>query len=139
MTLPHDRVRRGFTLIELLVVLVIAGLALALVMPFFGKRAPGAALTVGISEIATALRDARSAAIADGRAIAFRGDGSGGYWLDRRYYPLGGSLRLAVAGGSRISFFPSGGSSGGLIFIDSAGGRREIRVDAITGRADVVR
>ena len=84
---------------------------------------------------------ARSAAISEGRPVAFRADPAGGYWLDRQHYPLvtaagpTAKLRLAVADGAPIAFFPSGGSSGGRIRIEAAGGWRDIDVDAVTGRA----
>jgi hypothetical protein len=75
--------------------------------------------------------------------VVFRGDPAGGYWLDRRHYPLSADganrLRIATAGAALISFFPSGGSSGGHVVVGSGSGRREIAVDALTGRADVPR
>jgi len=140
--LPADRGQRsGFTLIELAVVLAILGLLLAMSVPFVAGRTPSGALPAATAEIRAALRAARSAAIAEGHPIAFRADPVGGYWLDRQHYPLAAAagpiarLRVAVAGGAGIAFFPSGGSSGGRIRIEGAGGWRDIDVDAVTGRA----
>jgi general secretion pathway protein H len=141
MTLPADSGQaRGFTLIELAVALAILGMVLAMTVPFLTTRTPGGALPAAAQEIRAALRAARSAAIAEARPVAFRADPAGGYWLDRQHYPLvatagpNAKLRLAVADGAPIAFFPSGGSSGGRIRVEAAGGWRHIDVDAVTGR-----
>jgi general secretion pathway protein H len=131
----------GFTLIELAIVLAIMGLLVAMTVPFLAGRSRSGALPAAMDEIRAALRTARSAAIAEARPIAFRADPAGGYWLDRQHYPLAAvagptaGLRIAVAGGTGIAFFPSGGSSGGRIRIEAAGAWRDIDVDAVTGRA----
>jgi general secretion pathway protein H len=132
----------GFTLIELLVVLAIIGMALAMALPLLAGHVTGAALNAAAGEVHAALRGARSTAIAEDRAVVFQGDPGGGYWLDRHHFTLplmSGSqpLRVATEGGAQISFYPSGGSSGGRILVTSGGGQREIAVDALTGRADV--
>lgn len=135
---------RGFTLIELVVVLAIIGMALAVAMPLLAAHVTGPTLNAASGEIRAALRGARSTAIAEDRRVVFRGDPAGGYWLDRRHFTLPlmrgtQPLHVATIGGAFISFFPSGGSSGGRILVSSGGAEREITVDALTGRADVVR
>ncbi len=134
----------GFTLVELLVVLAIIGLSLAIAAPFLANHVTGASLNSAAGEIRAALRQARSTAIAEDRSVVFQGDPGGGYWLDRSHFTLplmsgAQPLRVATIGGTRISFFASGGSSGGRILVSSGGGRREIAVDALTGRADEIR
>ena len=130
----------GFTLIELVVALAILAMVLAMTVPFAG-RTPRGALPAATDEVRAALRAARSAAISEARPVAFRADPGGGYWLDRQYYPLAAAagpitkLRVAVADGAPIAFFPSGGSSGGRIRIEAAGGWRDIDGEAVTGRA----
>jgi hypothetical protein len=84
------------------------------------------------------LRGARSTAIAEARAVVFQGDPTGGYWLDRRHYAVP-ETRIATEGGTRIAFFPSGGSTGGRVLVSGAAGRHEIAIDPVTGRADVRR
>lgn len=138
-----SRREHGFTLIELLVVLAIVGLAVAMAVPLLAPRVAGASLDAAASEIRTALREARSTAIGEDRAVVFRGD-SGGYWLGRRHFALSGmrgpaGLSIATEGGVEIAFYPSGGSSGGRIRITDGSADREIAVDALTGRADAVR
>lgn len=132
----------GFTLIELLVVVAIIGLSLAIAMPLLARHAGGAALNAAASEIRSALSQARSTAIVEDRTIVFRGDPGGGYWLGRNHFTLplmsgAQPLRVATTGGPEISFFPSGGSSGGRIVVSSGGSERQIAVDAVTGHADV--
>jgi general secretion pathway protein H len=138
------RFSAGFTLLELVVALAILGLVLAITLPLLGRRNADAAVAGAAIEIRAALRTARDAAIVDSRPVIFRGD-KGGYWIDRRRYLLGGisgsasGIRIAVLGGQRISFFPSGGSSGGHILVRGASLSREIAVDPLTGRAALLR
>lgn len=141
MTSRRDQ---GFTLVELLVVLAIIALSLAIAAPLLARHVGGAALNAAAAEIRSALGQARSTAIVEDRTVVFRGDPGGGYWLDRNHFTLplmngAQKLRVATTGGSEISFFPSGGSSGGRIVVTSGGSERRIAVDAVTGRADDVR
>ena len=131
----------GFTLIELMIVLAIMGLSLAIVMPLISGHATGAELNAAAIEIRAALRGARRTAMVEDRPVVFYGDPAGGYWLDRNHFTLpmmNGTqpLRVAIEGGERISFYPSGGSSGGRVLVSSGSAAREITVDALTGRAD---
>jgi general secretion pathway protein H len=138
---PARRRETGFTLVELLVVLAIIGLSLAIALPLLARHPVGAALNAAASEIRTALSQARSTAIVEDRMVVFQGDPGGGYWLDRNHFTLplmsgAQPLRVATIGGARISFFPSGGSSGGRIVVSSSGAQREIAVDMLTGHAN---
>ena len=131
----------GFTLVELLVVLAIIGMTLALAMPLLAGRTTGASLKAAVGEIRTALRGARSTAIAEDRPVVFRGDPAGGFWLDRRHFTLpamsgGVAPRVTLDGAAQIAFYPSGGSSGGRIRLAMGDAGRVITVDPLTGRAD---
>jgi general secretion pathway protein H len=130
----------GFTLIELLVVLAIIGMSLAIAVPLLARHLTGASLNAATSQIRTALRGARSTAITEDRPVVFRGDPGGGYWLDRHHFTLpvmggGEPSRVAIEGGPHISFYPSGGSSGGRIVVVSGDAQRRLAVDTLTGRA----
>ena len=131
----------GFTLVELLVVLAIIGMALAIAAPMLFGHATGATLDAASAGLRSALRGAHSTAIAESRAVIFRADSAGGYWLDRQHFVLspmrgGEPVRVATFGGAQILFYPSGGSSGGRIIISNGNAQREIAVDTVTGRAD---
>lgn len=129
---------RGFTLIELLVVLAIVSAVIGITLPFFGKRGSDAALAGATVELRSVLRAARSDAIASGREVAFAGD-RGGYRIDGRRHSLAAAgLSVEIRGASRISFFPSGGSSGGRIVLRGDNQRREIEIEALTGHAILV-
>ena len=137
----NGRASGGFTLIELLVVIAVLAVMAGMAIPFLGNSIPRAALGAAAAETRGALRGAGSQAIAEGRTIVFRGDPAAGYWVGRQYHRLAAAgdpairLHIAVAGAGRVSFFPWGGSSGGRVWIESTSGRREIAVDAVTGRA----
>jgi prepilin-type N-terminal cleavage/methylation domain-containing protein len=134
-----DRGCGGFTLIEMIVVLAILAVAIGLVMPLFGQRGSGAELTAAAGRVRAAMAGARATAIAEGRPVVFRGDPAGGYWLDgrRRGFESASDdrLRILTSGNALIAFFPSGGSSGGRVVVQGPYNRREIAVDAVTGRA----
>jgi general secretion pathway protein H len=142
--LRRDGGSAGYTLVELVVVLAIIGLALTITIPLLTRHRAGVALDAASRDIRTALRGAHSTAIAEDRIVVFQGAAEGGYWLDRRYFALpapsaASPLQIATAGGGRITFYPSGGSSGGRIVVSNGGEYREIAVDALTGRADAAR
>ncbi len=131
----------GFTLIEILVVLTILALTVGLAVPFLAGSIAGTAQRTAAAELRVALRGASFDAIEQGRTVVFRLDPGGGYWVDRRFHRLSlaanpaSRLRVTLAGAGRISFYPWGGSSGGLLRIEGPQGHREIAVDAVTGRA----
>ena len=139
--MPSERTYAGFTLLEMLVVLAIMAAAAALVVPRLEARNAAVAMAGASSEVRAALRLARMQAIEERRPVTFTAAGMGQYRIDGRTTALATSraaaaIRIQVATGSRISFYPSGGSSGGRVILWGPAGRREIDVAAATGHAD---
>jgi general secretion pathway protein H len=140
MTLRHDRARRaraaGFTLLETLIVLAILSLAVALAVPYLGRQTPRAALGAAAQEVRAALTGARSAAIAEDREVTFGGD-IGGYRVDgvRHAFPASPAVRVEIRGGTRLTFFPSGGASGGRLVLRDGSDAVAIDIEALNGRA----
>jgi hypothetical protein len=122
------------------VALTILGFGLIVLLPFLDTRAPGTELAVATAELRAVLQSARLEAIAEGRDVTFR-DAEGGYELDGRRYRFRSSSGaeaapgLELVGNAQITFFPSGGSSGGRIVLTGTRRRNEIEIEAITGRA----
>lgn len=135
----------GFTLLELLVVIAIAGLALALVPPLLANALPGFQERSAAREIATSLRLARQAAVAEHRTTVLQVD------LEAREYGIAGrgptralpqrlGLEvfvgdvLAERGHGGIAFFPDGSSTGGRITLLAPTREYRVDVDWLTGR-----
>ncbi len=157
----------GFTFIELLVVLIIISLVSAFVGPRVVAPLTGLHINTTAREIVAALRYNRSRAVSekvvrvavfdlDSRQVrTFSTPAASVYAPDEqmilppadRVYALPGGIRFLHAasgestiktGGFSLIFFPNGSSTGGEIVLAGDSGRRlGIRVDAITGLAQV--
>lgn len=141
---------RGYTLFEVLVVLAIVGLVLAAVPMLAGRRAGPEARAAAI-EVASAMREARSEAIARFQPVTFQLD------VEARAYRIGSSgpvrslpaaLELALytarselAGetAGSIRFFPDGSATGGRVTLSESGQRFVVAVDWLTGAVAVER
>ncbi len=140
----------GFTLIEILVVLAILGIMLGVIVSHGPMRSPSLDLQAAANQVARALRDARSAAIAEDRpvAVAFevaqRGFRNGGGPVQP--LPAGVNLSVAAATGETlgarlaiIRFNEDGSSSGGQVGLVEGTQRWRVSVNWITGRTSVAR
>jgi len=141
--------RRGFTLIELLVVLAIMTLLLVIAVPQIGTVLPQMELKSGAREVAAALREARSRAIASNSDVVFSLD------VDQHRYSISGDkkrhslstnidLLLYTAQQERtgrssgsIHFFPDGSSTGGHVLLSKASKSYKVAVDWLTGRVEI--
>jgi general secretion pathway protein H len=142
------RLSAGFTLIELVVVLAILGFAMALII---GYHAPGGgtlSLRGTAAELASALRLARSEAIATNHPVALTIDlAAHRYRVGTdapRAVPAGFSLSLVTVSGETfgatvgaIRFNPDGSSTGGRLRVADARRALVIGVDWLTGRVGV--
>jgi general secretion pathway protein H len=140
---------RGFSLLELLVVLLIMAGVAALVVPQFSTMTTLAGLRSNTRELASALRAARSDALARHREVALMVD------VQNRTYGIAGAsqvkpLRREVelklltahteivdANAGAIRFFPDGSSTGGRITLAAAARSYVVDVDWLTGRVQI--
>lgn len=141
---------RGFTLIELLVVLAIAGALLAVAPVALQRYKESSDYRDTLRTIAAGLAEARNAAIAGGRVVAFSVDlGARHYGVDgglQRDLPQSVVVRATVAdvdladNVARIRFFPGGNATGGSIeVIRPSGAGARLRTDWLDGRVSLER
>jgi general secretion pathway protein H len=134
----------GFTLIEMLVVLAILVLTTALVAPLVSGGSEGARLQMAASDLASAFRVTRSAAIARNTETSLMID------VDRRTFrssvvsqrsfaqDIDAKLTFASGLGTGASdggfqFFPDGSSTGGDVTLSLRGQQTKLCIDWLTG------
>lgn len=151
MPTSRTEAQSGFTLLELLVVLVILGLAAGAVLQAGRTSSETAKVRSFLIQAEAMMRQARTTAIetmadqdvvidAKGRRLV---DAARGITLD---VPQGVSLEGKLArvprsgkSGYVVRFYPSGGSSGASLPFRFRGQIYELRVNWLTGNADVRR
>lgn len=138
----------GFTLFEVLVTLVVLGLALVLVIGYKPPWSAGLGLRGAASEIAGALRRARSEAIVQNRTVGVTID------LDRRRFQVDAAparqlppqlnLALLTLADERqgvrrgaIRFNPDGSSTGGRVSVSDGHETIAVGVEWLTGRVAI--
>jgi general secretion pathway protein H len=138
----------GFTLIELIVVLAILGLALTLIVGYKPPWSSGLGVRASAGQLASALRVARSQAIASDTPVSVMIDLAAhayrvGQEPDRRL-PSALTLELLTVAGERrtavqsaIRFNPDGSSTGGRITVGDAVRKIAVGVDWLTGRVSL--
>ncbi len=124
----------GFTLIEVIVVIVIVSLIGSLILLRHPMQSAGLNFDATQRALTSALRLARSRAIAQDRVVAvvtgptgFSVDG-GGPWL----LPAGETISSA-----QLLFLPDGGASGGPVVLAASGRRTAVAVNWLTGRVSL--
>ena len=146
--MPISRAERqaGFTLVELLAVLVILVLSATAVLSVGRSSLESARVRAFMVQAEAMLRDARTAAIETqtettvqvdvrGRSLSFPAQGR---VLDvPASVALDAKLAQAEDGQSpAVRFFPSGGSSGGVLSFSFRGRSYALRINWLTGRAN---
>lgn len=138
----------GFTLIEMIVVVAILGLALMLIAGYRPPWSGGLGVRGAASELASALRLARSEAIARDGAVSvvidvaghrYRvGDGPGRALpssLKVEFLTVVSEQRATTVGG--IRFNPDGSSTGGRVTIGDGAHTLVVGVDWLNGRVSI--
>jgi general secretion pathway protein H len=140
----------GFTLVEVVCALAIIALIAALVLPAIPRATSHAGLEAYALEVATLLTADRNAAIRRRTEIATVLDASGrvirsGAGADRIQLPRDVAFDALLAqtcngrkAGATIDFFPSGMSCGGTIELRRGDAGFQVRVNWLTGGAEVV-
>ena len=137
-------VEAGFTLVEMLVVLTILALTTTLVAPLVSGGSEGARLQMAASDLASAFRLTRSAAITRNREMSLmidvnRRTFSSAVVSQRAFAPdIDARLTYAAGQGSGTTdggfrFFPDGSSTGGDVTLTLRGTQTKLCVDWLTG------
>jgi len=142
----------GFSLMELVVVLAVLAFAAAVIAPSVGRTAGSVRTRAEVGAVAAFLRSTREAAATrrqalevivdrDAHALVVRRAGRDGAAAALRRRAV--SPRLRIEAGPpppRVTFFPSGASSGARFAIVARGADSYvIAVDALTGRVSMRR
>ncbi len=147
MSRPDDRdivVQEGFTLIEMLVVLTILAVTTTLVVPLVAGGSEGARLQMAVSDLATAFRLTRSAAITRNTDMSLMIDVDkrtfGSAVVSQRSFAPDIDAKLTYAAGlgsgttdGGFRFFPDGSSTGGDVTLSLRGKQTTLCVDWLTG------
>lgn len=146
---PATGSESGLTLLEVLVALGIMSMAIAIGLPMLQRGASPLQAPVAARQLVAALREARAAAIAENRTIAFWLDtGARSFGYGQRHFALPrhpdtGMLSLTLfttedqhggSGKGTIRFFPGGGSTGGGVAVADGKRRLLVTIDWLSGQ-----
>jgi general secretion pathway protein H len=134
----------GFTLIEMLLVLTILALTTTMIVPLVSGGSEGARLQMAASDLASAFRLTRSAAITRNRDMSLMIDVNkrtfnSAVVSQRAFAPdIDAKLTFAAGLGSGTTdggfrFFPDGSSTGGDVTLSLRGKQTRLCVDWLTG------
>ena len=142
-----ETVQGGFTLIELVVVIALLALVAAVAAPTAGRLFDLSAPAGDAARLATALRKARMAAIAEGRVHHVLIDPARREWHDGGGTVTFSGLATITAvvppagqranGAADFIFLPDGSATGGRIVLGDGQRRQSIAVDWLTGRVAI--
>ena len=145
--MTSDTGQAGFTLIEMVVVIALLALVAAIAAPAAGRLLDLSSPSDDAERLATALRQARMAAIVEGRPRHVFIDPAHRQWRhgkDVRTFDSIASITTAVPpvgrranGMSRIVFLPDGSATGGRIALGDGHRRRIVTIDWLTGNVAI--
>ena len=142
-----DTSQGGFTLIELVVVIALLALVAAIAVPSAGRLIDLSSPSDDVERLAAALRQARMAAIVEGRPRHVFIDPAHRKWRhgkDVRTFDSIASITTAVPpvgrranGMSSIVLLPDGSATGGRIALGDGHRRRIVTIDWLTGNVAI--
>jgi general secretion pathway protein H len=141
-------VARGFTLVELLVCLAIMGLLLGVMPSLMAGGRSSRELRAATNDLITALREARSSAVSQGKPAAVDIDANGGSYRTAagavHRLPRGIAVAVIASEEKRqdpargpIRFFADGSSTGGGLHLTGGDRHLTILVEWLTGRVSL--
>ncbi len=143
---PRLRSQRGFTLIELVVVMAIIATAVALVVPQLSSG-EGVKLEAQVRDLMAVLNHARRTSIIKSRTITIllqRGREANEPSLTRlpdRWESRGAKLKWAkdneFLGSLKVTFYPTGGCSGGTLLMIQYGIQARVEINSMTCKMQV--
>ena len=142
-----DTSKGGFTLIELVVVIALLALVAAIAVPSASRLIDLSSPSDDVERLAAALRQARMAAIVEGRPRHVFIDPAHRQWRhgkDVTTFDSIASITTAVPpvgrranGMSSIVFLPDGSATGGRIALGDGHRRRIVTIDWLTGNVAI--
>lgn len=145
---PRWRSDNGFTLIELLVTLAVLGLIAMLSLPYLSGGQGAAGLSSDARLLASRFRAAREIAVSARASTVVTIDlvkaevHGPGDWASFRFTTAervsAATAKGHVSGPSaQITFWPDGGSSGGVVILEDGTQTRSVRVQWLTGTVSI--
>lgn len=139
----QSRAFLGFTLVELLVTLAILALVSTLLPPALDRAIPRYQLRSAANRLAVDLRTARMTSIATGRPISVQivSEASPSNFDNAKEVHLPSPVKARIqpffGSDTKLTFFPDGSSSGGIVYLELERRTAEVVLHMVTGTVEL--